>query len=39
MLFEITAAARARGLDPEGALRKETDRVIRDVEARVQSPA
>lgn len=37
MLFEITAAARTRGLDPEGALRRETDRVMRDVEARVQS--
>jgi XTP/dITP diphosphohydrolase/tetrapyrrole methylase family protein/MazG family protein len=37
MLFEITAAARARGLDPEGALRQEAGRVMRDVEARVQS--
>ncbi|MDB6114466.1 MAG: mazG [Lacunisphaera sp.] len=31
-LFELAAAARARGLDPEGALRKETDRVMRGVE-------
>jgi len=37
MLFEITAAARARGLDPEGALRKETDRVARTVEAKVDA--
>src|SRR5262249_39200419 len=34
ILFEVTAAARARGLDPEGALRKEADRVMREVEAR-----
>ncbi|HVU17287.1 MAG TPA: MazG family protein [Candidatus Didemnitutus sp.] len=27
MLFEIAAAARRRGLDPEGALRRECDRV------------
>jgi len=39
MLFEITAAARTRGLDPEGALRLEAERVMRDVEARVQSRA
>ena len=39
MLFEIAAAARVHGLDPEGALRKETDRVIRDVEARAQPRA
>ncbi|HVZ64926.1 MAG TPA: MazG family protein [Lacunisphaera sp.] len=39
MLFEIAAAARAKGLDPEGALRQESDRVMREVEARVQSPA
>ena len=37
MLFEITAAARARGLDPEGALRKETDRVTRVVAAKVDA--
>jgi XTP/dITP diphosphohydrolase/tetrapyrrole methylase family protein/MazG family protein len=33
MLFEIAAAARSRGLDPEGALRLHTTRVMRDVEA------
>lgn len=32
-LFELCAAARARGLDPEGALRRESDRVRRAVEA------
>ena len=37
MLFELTAAARVKGLDPETALRKETDRVMRDVEACVQA--
>ena len=36
MLFEITAAARVQGLDPEGALRKESARVMHDVETRVQ---
>jgi MazG family protein len=35
MLFEITAAARVKGLDPEGALRLETDRVMREVEVRI----
>ena len=39
MLFEITAAARAKGLDPEGALRKETDRVIGAIERRVGAVA
>jgi XTP/dITP diphosphohydrolase/tetrapyrrole methylase family protein/MazG family protein len=39
MLFELAAAARVRGLDPEGALRLEAERVMRDVEARVQSRA
>lgn len=34
MLFEITAAARAKGLDPEGALRQHANRVMRDVEAK-----
>ena len=38
-LYELVAASRARGLDPEGALRQECDRVMRDVEARVQSRA
>ncbi len=36
-LFELAAACRLRALDPETALRKETDRVMRDVEARMQS--
>ncbi|HEY4248990.1 MAG TPA: MazG family protein [Lacunisphaera sp.] len=39
MLFEITAAARVKGLDPEGALRKESDRVMREVEARFAAVA
>jgi XTP/dITP diphosphohydrolase/tetrapyrrole methylase family protein/MazG family protein len=34
-LFELCAAARAKGLDPEGALRRESDRVMRAVEAKV----
>jgi XTP/dITP diphosphohydrolase/tetrapyrrole methylase family protein/MazG family protein len=38
-LFELAAACRLRGLDPEAALRKECDRVMRDVEARVQARA
>lgn len=38
-LFELAAACRLRGLDPEGALRKECDRVMRNVEARVQPTA
>lgn len=33
-LFELCAAARAKGLDPEGALRRESDRVMRAVEAK-----
>jgi MazG family protein len=39
MLFELTAAARAKGLDPEGALRLHATKVMRDVEDRVQTPA
>lgn len=35
MLFEIAAAARAKGLDPEGALRQHAAGVMRDVAARV----
>lgn len=31
-LWVLAAAARSRGLDPEGALRRQTDRVIADVE-------
>lgn len=34
-LFELCAAARTKGLDPEGALRRESDRVMRMVEAKV----
>lgn len=34
MLFELTAAARAKGLDPEGALRLHATRVMRAVEQR-----
>ncbi|MEO7414339.1 MAG: MazG family protein [Opitutaceae bacterium] len=34
-LFELAAAARVRGLDPEGALRLHTAKVMRDVEQRV----
>ncbi len=34
MLFELTAAARVRGLDPEGALRLHATKVMRDVEAK-----
>lgn len=32
MLFELTAAARAKGLDPEGALRQHASRVMREIE-------
>jgi XTP/dITP diphosphohydrolase/tetrapyrrole methylase family protein/MazG family protein len=39
MLFELAAAARAKGLDPEGALRLHATRVMRDVEQRVQVSA
>ena len=35
MLFEVTAAARAKGLDPEGALRVHATKVMRAVEAKV----
>ncbi len=35
MLFELTAAARAKGLDPEGALRSHATRVMREVEATI----
>lgn len=34
-LFELAAAARTRGLDPEAALRLHTNQVMRDVEQRV----
>lgn len=36
-LFELAAAARARGLDAEAALRLHTNRVMRDVENAVQA--
>jgi len=39
MLFELSAAARAKGLDPEGALRRHADEVMRAVAARVQAGA
>jgi XTP/dITP diphosphohydrolase/tetrapyrrole methylase family protein/MazG family protein len=35
MLFELTAASRAKGLDPEGALRLHTTKIMREVEQRV----
>jgi MazG family protein len=34
MLFELTAAARAKGLDPEGALRLHATKVMREVESK-----
>jgi len=36
-LFELAAAARARDLDPEGALRLETARIVGAVEQRVRA--
>lgn len=39
MLFELTAAARAKGLDPEGALRLHASHVMRAVEAAVPAGA
>ena len=36
MLFELTAAAQSKGLDPEDALRQHANQVMRDVEARIQ---
>ena len=39
MLFELTAAARVNGLDPEGALRLHATQVMRDVEARLPAAA
>ena len=35
-LFELAAAAQAKGLDPEEALRRHATQVMRDVEERVQ---
>jgi len=39
MLFEVTVAARAKGLDPEGALRLHASKVMRAVEAKVSGRA
>lgn len=36
MLFEIAAACRAKGLDPEGALRQHTSRLMAQVEGRMK---
>jgi MazG family protein len=36
MLFELAAAAQARDLDPEGALRQHADGLMRHVEGRLQ---
>ncbi|SDS58515.1 MazG family protein [Opitutus sp. GAS368] len=38
-LYELAAACRQRGLDPESALRKECDRVMGGIEARVGAVA
>lgn len=38
LLFEIAAACRAKGLDPEAALRRETLRVSQEIEKRVTEP-
>lgn len=38
-LFELAAACRARGIDPEMALRRECDRVMREIEGRVAARA
>jgi MazG family protein len=37
MLFELTAAARAKGLDPEGALRRHATKVMQEVEEKVKA--
>lgn len=39
LLFELTAAARAKGLDPEGALRLHATKVMREVEAKALGTA
>lgn len=36
-LFELTAAARERGLDPEGALRRRADQVMQEIDSRVRA--
>jgi XTP/dITP diphosphohydrolase/tetrapyrrole methylase family protein/MazG family protein len=38
-LFELAAAARAKGLDPEGALRQHATQVMRETEARAAKQA
>lgn len=38
LLFELTAAARRRRLDPEGALRRHAEGVMRSVEAKAERP-
>jgi uncharacterized protein YabN with tetrapyrrole methylase and pyrophosphatase domain len=38
-LFELAAACRRRGIDPEGALRGECDRVMHEVETKVGAVA
>jgi XTP/dITP diphosphohydrolase/tetrapyrrole methylase family protein/MazG family protein len=38
MLFEVVAAAQSRDLDPEGALRRHTDGIMRHVEGSAQKP-
>jgi MazG family protein len=37
MLFELAAACRAKGLDPEGALRQHTSRLMTQVEQRMKT--
>jgi MazG family protein len=39
MLFELTAAARTNGLDPEGALRLHADKVMREIAERTSTAA
>jgi XTP/dITP diphosphohydrolase/tetrapyrrole methylase family protein/MazG family protein len=39
LLFEIAAACRAQGLDPEGALRRYAGAVVKDVEATMKAGA
>jgi MazG family protein len=38
MLFDLTAAARVHGLDPEEALRRHATKVMHEVEARATAP-
>lgn len=39
MLFELTAAARAKGLDSEGALRLHATKVMREIEEKLEASA